>query len=124
MIESPRMFPDFVGQRGMIAQEDGYRRVLLDRIRLIAREDGSMDRASELLPEGTSTVDLPTRLGGGFLFVGRGSGTPLWRATSWLAKLEPLIQLSGDAREVVAGFDRIYLRLTGSNRIVALDPRT
>src|SRR5262245_60782265 len=47
------LFPDLVGERGVVAKEDGHRRVLIDRMRIIAREDGSLERARELLPPGS-----------------------------------------------------------------------
>src|SRR5262249_11870517 len=126
ILKGPRLLPDIVSQRGLIAREDGYRRMLVDRMRIIAREDGSLERATELLPMGiVAPVELPTRLGGGFLFYGKGNAaTQIWRATSWLAKLEPVVQLPTDARDIIPGFDRLYVRLNGSNRITAIDPKT
>lgn len=124
VVTPSRLLPDLIGQRGVVSHEDGYRRVLIDRMRLIAREDGSLERASELLPLGTvNAVALPSRLGGGFLFHANTSGgTQIWRAPSWLAKLRPLIQLSAVANEVIPGFDRLYVRLSTNNRLTAIDP--
>ncbi|MEO5730095.1 MAG: hypothetical protein ABI134_15040, partial [Byssovorax sp.] len=77
-----RLLPDLQGDRGVVAREGGDRRVLLDRMRLIVREDGSLQRAVERLPPGSVTsVALPSRLGGGFLFhANAAGGTQIWRA--------------------------------------------
>src|SRR6185295_9794833 len=86
-----RLLPDLVGDRGVVGVEDGHRRVLVDRMRLIAHEDGTLERAAELLPPGkVDSVPLPTRLGGGYLFFATsGAGTQIWRAPGWLGKLNP-----------------------------------
>ena len=88
--------------------------MLRDRMRLVVREDGSIQRAAELI--GTSdqpipSLELPSRLGGGFLFyvssgsAQHGAGTQLYRAHSWLGALQPLVQLSVFVSEVIPGFD-------------------
>lgn len=124
MITPSRLFPDLVGERGVVAYENGHKRVLIDRMRIIAHEDGSLERAAELLPVGAVTsIALPTRLGGGFLFHAQtGGGTQLWRASTWLGKLQPLVTLSAVASEIVPGFDRLYVRFAANNRLAALDP--
>ena len=125
-ITPSRLFPELVGQRGVVATEEGQQRVLVDRMRLVARADGSMERAAELLPGGNvSSIALPSRLGGGYLFhVNAGGGTEIWRAAGWLDKLRPLTRRGEVVSEIVPGFDRLYVRLTSSNRIIAIDPRT
>ncbi|WP_156338761.1 hypothetical protein [Chondromyces crocatus] len=118
-----KLLPDLVGQGGVVALEDGHRRTLVDRMRIIAHEDGSLERAAELLPHGQVTSQrLPSRLGGGFLFhaASRG-GTQIWRSSSWLGKLEPVAQLSSEASDVIPGFDRLYVRLSQNNRLLAVD---
>jgi hypothetical protein len=120
------LLPDLVGERGVVALEDGHKRVLIDRMRAIAYEDGSIERAADLLPPGQVTaVKLPSRLGGGYVFyaASRG-GAQLWRAPGWLSKLDPLVQLSSEANEVIAGFDRLYVRLSQNNRMIAIDAQT
>ncbi|MCC6555282.1 MAG: hypothetical protein IT372_20150, partial [Polyangiaceae bacterium] len=126
MVTPSRLLPDLVGDRGVVALEDGHRRVLVDRMRLVAHEDGSLERAAELLPRGQVTaMKLPSRLGGGFVFhASTRGGTQLWRAGAWLGKLEPLVQLSSEASEVIPGFDRLYVRLTQNNRLLAVDARS
>jgi hypothetical protein len=121
-----RLFPDVVGDRGVVGADDGEKRVLVDRMRVIAREDGSLARATELLPLGQiQTVRLPSRLGGGFLFhATTNGGTLLFRAASWLAPLQPLVQIASVATEVVPGFDRLYVRLATNNKLLAIDANT
>lgn len=126
MVTPSWLLPDLVSERGVIAYEDGHKRVLLDRMRLIAYEDGSLERASELLPVGAVTATtMPTRLGGGFLFHAQtGGGTQLWRSSTWLGKLQPVVTLSSVASEIIPGFDRLYVRLAANNKLAALDPST
>jgi hypothetical protein len=126
MVTPSMLLPDLAGERGVVALEDGHRRVLVDRMRLIAHEDGSLERAAELLPIGNvSAISIPTRLGGGYVFhATAGGGTQLWRSATWLGKLKPLVQLSQVASEVIPGFDRLYVRTTSNNRLAAIDPQT
>lgn len=121
-----RLLPELVGMRGVIAIEEGHRRILVDRMRLIARPDGSFERAAELLPGGNvSSIALPSRLGGGYLFhVNAGGGTEIWRADGWLDKLRPLTRRNEVVTHIVPGFDRLYVRLSSGNRLIALDPGT
>ncbi|WP_438029500.1 hypothetical protein [Sorangium sp. So ce233] len=123
MITPSLLLPDLVGERGVVASEAGSRRVLIDRMRLIAHDDGSLERAAELLPSGQVTaLKLPTRLGGGYLFYASNRGSAqLWRAREWLAPLDPLVQLPSEANEIIAGFDRLYARLSHSHRLLAID---
>ena len=121
-----RLLPNLVGTRGVVATENGVRRLLIDRMRVIARGDGSLARATELFPVvAVSSVALPSRLGGGFVFYAtQGGGTDFWRADEWLGKLTPVVHRTEIVNEAVAGFDRLYLRVTSGNRLVAMDPTT
>ncbi|MEP7123370.1 MAG: hypothetical protein ABJE95_20760, partial [Byssovorax sp.] len=126
MVTPSRLLPDLVGERGVVARDGGQRRILLDRMRMIARDDGAIERAADLLPRGNvSAVALPSRLGGGYLFhANTGSGAQIWRATDWLAKLQPLVQLSAVVDAIVPGFDRLYVRYQSNGRLAAIDPET
>lgn len=125
-IVGSHMLPELVGSRGVVAFEDGHRRMLVDRMRVIARSDGSIERATELFPPGNvAAVALPTRLGSGFLFhVTSAGSTEIWRASTWLSALVPLARRSEAVSEIIPGFDRVYLRFASANRLVALDPST
>jgi hypothetical protein len=126
MVTPSRLLPDLVTEKGVIELEDGHKHVLVDRMRVIVREDGTIERAAELFPLGdTKSIKLPSRLGGGFVFHANGSGgTQLWRAPSWLGKLEPLVRLDAVLTDVMPGFDRLYLRPAGTNQLRALDAKT
>lgn len=126
MVTPSRLLPDLAGERGVVAHDGGQRRVLLDRMRMITRDDGAIERATELLPRGNvSAVALPSRLGGGYLFhANTGSGAQLWRATDWLSRLRPLVQLSAVVDTIVPGFDRLYVRYQSNGRLAAIDADT
>lgn len=126
MIASSYLLPELMPEKGVFLREEGHKKMLVDRMRLIVHEDGSEERAAELLPNSyASAITLPSRLGGGFLFHSSGGGaTQIWRASSWLAHLEPLTQVTTVADEIIPGFDRLYVRLQSSNRLVAIDPQS
>lgn len=126
LVTPSRLLPDLVGQRGVIARDGGQRRLILDRMRMVARDDGAVERAAELLPRGAvSAVALPSRLGGGYLFHANVNGrAQLWRAEDWLAQLTPLVQLNAAADTVVAGFDRLYVRYQSDGQLGAVDAET
>jgi hypothetical protein len=125
-VRPSRLLPELVGPRGVVATEEGQQRVLVDRMRLVARADGSILRATELLPGGVvSSIALPSRLGGGYLFhVNPGRGSEIWRAAGWLDKLRPLTRLEDVVGDVIPGFDRLYVRYVSGNRVIALHPDT
>lgn len=126
MISPSHLVPDIRTERGVVAYESGARRVLVDRMRIVLYDDGTVERAAELLPIGTvHAVPLPSRLGGGFVFhASSGGATQIWRASSWLGKLTPLVQFGSLATDIVPGFDRLYVRLSGNSKLQAIDPET
>ncbi len=123
-----RLLPDVdPGKHDEAETADGSLR-LWGRMRVRTRAGGTIERAPDLLPVGrVSSIELPERLGGGFVFVSAtGRGTELWRAPSWLEPLVPLTTVGPAAdmeRPLVAGFDRLYLRLR-SGELLALDPKS
>src|SRR6185437_15615026 len=125
LVTPSRLFPELVATRGLVATEDGRQRYLVDRMRLVVRPNGAVDRAEELFPIGSvSSIALPSRLGGGYLFhASSGTGTEIWRASSWLGKLTPLTRRNEPVADILPGFDRIYLRLNGNSRMLALDAK-
>jgi hypothetical protein len=93
-------------------EHDGSRRLLALGLRLLERPDGSLEVGDELLPaaRGARFLELPSRLGGGFLFwIISSSGTLLYRSASWTAALEPLAQLDFEVERLVPGFDRLLI---------------
>jgi hypothetical protein len=101
---------------------DGTRRLIVAGMRILDHPDGSLERAREILPNGTArVVTLPSRIGGGLLiYIGVGGTTQLWRAKSWLDPLVPLSEIRGAVTEIVSGFDRLYAQTGGD--IKAIDP--
>jgi hypothetical protein len=124
-----RVFPP-LRERSDLAFEgvdsDGSRRVIAQGLRLIQRADGALIAASEFLPSARSvtTLELPERLGGGFLFVVNTSGTALlFGSATFTGTLRSLGTLSGDVERVVAGLDRLYV-LRSRSHWLALDLET
>ncbi|MFO0554245.1 MAG: hypothetical protein U0271_38045 [Polyangiaceae bacterium] len=120
------LLPDVEGSRGLITRSAEGENRLLGRMRLHTTEAGVIERADDLLPAGdVRALKLPTRLGGGFMFIAVADrGTELWRAETWLAPLTPIAALGSniDARRpIVLGFDRLYVR-TRQSEVVGIDP--
>lgn len=106
---------------------DGTRRLIVHGIRVVQRVDGSLERAKEVFPGGRSVsfVELPDRLGGGYVFYTNASGTALiWRAKTWAGQLEPMANVDLDVEQIVPGFDRLYVVDRRSVDVVALDSET
>jgi hypothetical protein len=111
---NPRLFPPTRGPGTTEAgvEPDGSRRLLAFGLRVIEHVDGSLEVGDELLPAARSAkfLELPPRLGGGFLFwIASSSSTLLYRATSFTAKLQPVAQLDFELERLVPGFDRLLL---------------
>ncbi len=126
---APRLFPPTRGP-GVVdagSEPDGSRRLLALGLRVVQRSDGSLEVGDELLPAARSAryVELPERLGGGFLFwIGASSSTLLYRAQAWTAKLEPLAQLDFEVERLVPGFDRLLILPRRDSEYRALDLET
>jgi hypothetical protein len=120
-----RLLPDVGASSAGLVEvlPDGTRRLVVSGMRILDFPDGSLERAREVLPAGTvrPPVSLPARLGGGVVFaVWVGDVTQIWRAKSWMGELEPLAAIPSKVVEIVPGFDRIYLGVSGGLR--AIDP--
>lgn len=129
VVPSARLVPDLEDDAEIVAREATRAHQLVGRLRITTDDDGGLRRASELLPVGRVIAqELPSRLGGGYVFLAVGGrGTELWRSREWLGPLEPLASLGSVASQespLVAGFDRLYVRLRGNNELVGLDPET
>ncbi len=111
---APRLFPPTHGAGVTEAgvEHDGSRRLLAFGLRVVEHPDGSLDVGDELLPaaRGAKFLELPGRLGGGFLFwIISSSGTLLYRSATWTAALQPLAQLDFEVERLVPGFDRLLV---------------
>ncbi len=122
----PRLFPPLEGPAVSVVGEDkdGSKRIVSYGLRVLSRPNGALELASEYLPTARSvrSIELPTRLGGGFLFYVQSSSVTLFfRARSFTGDLEPFARLDFEAEQVIAGFDRLYVLARHPDRIVALD---
>ena len=122
----PRLFPPLEGSATLtIGQErDGSERLISYGLRVLSRPDGAIEQADEYLPaaRGAQSLELPSRLGGGFLFfVLSSNATLFFRAATFTGELEPFARLDFEADQVVAGFDRLYVVSHRPERLVALD---
>jgi hypothetical protein len=111
---APRLFPPTHGAGVTEAgvEHDGSRRLLAFGLRVVDHPDGALDVGDELLPaaRGARFLELPDRLGGGFLFwIISSSSTLLYRSATWTARLEPLAQLDFEVERLVPGFDRLLI---------------
>jgi len=114
------------GEEPVLREPDGTERFLIQGLRITRRPDGALARARDLIPAPVaSVVELPERVGRGYLFHARTSGdSRLWRASTWTGRLRPLARLGFEAESVQVGFDRLYLVVRGSREVVALDAET
>jgi hypothetical protein len=123
---APRLFPPLEGSATLsIGEErDGSQRLISYGLRLLSRPNGALEQAREYLPaaRGAQALELPARLGGGFLFFVLASNMTLFfRAATFTGDLEPFARLDFEAEQVIAGFDRLYVLSRRPDRLVALD---
>jgi hypothetical protein len=127
-VSSPRWFPvvDEAEPRLLELDADGSARVVERGLRLVEHDDGRLERADELLPDGPlGAIPLPARLGGGFVFYSvADESTRLWRASTWTGKLKPLVRLPFEVAELRAGLDRLYAVSTRTRALVGIDAST
>ncbi|HEY3665789.1 MAG TPA: hypothetical protein VGL19_07315, partial [Polyangiaceae bacterium] len=122
----PRLFPPLEGSAtSTVGQErDGSVRLISYGLRVLSRPSGALEQADEYLPaaRGAQALELPSRLGGGFLFfVLSSNATLFFRSPTFTGPLEPFARLDFEADQVVAGFDRLYVVSHRPERMVALD---
>jgi hypothetical protein len=88
----------------------GGKRMLVGGVRVIRLAGGGVLSAQDPLPSPPSvTVEVPERLGGGFLFV---IGASVWRADKWLSPLRALYEPRMQPTQLFVGLDRAYVRLS------------
>lgn len=116
-----RLLPESVEEKLTYGTEPGGGiRAVTAGLRLVTSPGGAIVVAEDRLPQmPQSTVALPERLGGGFLFV---LGTTVWRADRWLDAAKPIFTSPTPIQSLVAGLDRVYLR--GLSGYLALDGRS
>lgn len=98
----------------------GGARAIVAGERVVSWADGSIAVAADRLPRAPSSVlELPERLGGGFVFA---LGSSLLQSDTWLGPTRPLAAPPGPVSQLVAGLDRLYVR-TQQGALVAYDAR-
>jgi len=103
------------------AEPGGGTRMLVSGVRIVKLAGGGVQSASDPLPAPPSTtVEIPERLGGGFLFA---IGPTIYRAKSWLAPLEMIYAAPLAPTQLFVGLDRAYVRLS-NGAYAAFDAKT
>lgn len=103
-------------------EPSGGTRTLQSGVRLVNLPNGAVMSADEAFAATPKTVvEVPDRMGGGFLYL-LGSST-VWRSDRWLGHARPLFESGEPLNDVVVGLDRIYLE-SGKGSEQAIDPRT
>ncbi len=94
------------------SESGGGKRALVAGVRVVRLPNGGIKSATDPLP-GTpiETVEIPERLGGGFLFA---IGPKIFRSEKWLAPLELLYAAPLQPTRIFVGLDRFYVRLTNA----------
>jgi hypothetical protein len=120
-VHPARLLPEAVDERTMFGSEPGGgSRVIMAGLRVVTSPKGAIVAADDTLPSAPqSTVQLPDRLGGGFLFV---IGSTLWRADRWLGTAKPIFTSLQAVQAIIPGLDRVYVR--SPNAVLAIDGRT
>ncbi len=121
-VRGARLIPASLDEaRAWGAEPGGGVRAIVAGARIVSSGAGDVVAATDRLPASpSSVVELPERLGGGFLMV---LGAHLWRAPAWLGTAVPLVTLPVPIAEVLVGLDRVYLR-SAQGALLAMDPRT
>jgi hypothetical protein len=121
MVRGARILPESLDDgRVWGAAPGGGERAIVGGERVVSWPDGAMAATVDRLPaDPSAAVEVPERMGGGFLFA---MGPRLWRADAWLARAEPLFTMPSAIVQVQAGLDRMYVRTVGGG-LLAVDPR-
>jgi hypothetical protein len=126
---APRLFPPLEGSVTLSAgrERDGSERLIAYGLRLLARPGGAVELSEQYLPaaRAVQSLELPSRLGGGYLFYVLASGASLFfRSQTFTGQVEPFARLDFEAEQVTAGFDRLYVSSRRPDRFVSLDADT
>ena len=120
-VHPARLLPEVVDETTSYGSEaGGGTRAIMAGLRVVTSPKGAIVAADDRLPQAPqSTIALPDRLGGGFLFV---IGTTLWRADRWLGPAKPIFTSPQPVQSIVPGLDRVYVR--AQNAVLAIDGRS
>jgi hypothetical protein len=120
-IRGARILPETVDDSVAYgAEASGGVRAITAGLRVVTSTKGAIVAADDRLPQAPhSTIALPERLGGGFLFV---IGNVLWRADRWLGPAKPIFTSPQQVEALTIGLDRVYVRT--QNAVLAVDGRS
>lgn len=120
-VRGARLVPEIVDRHQDYGTEPGGgTRAMTANLRMITSADGSVVIADDPLPQVPhTTIALPDRLGGGFLFV---LGSTVWRSDRWLGEPKPIYTSYDSIQGVAPGLDRVYIRVR--NTYLAIDGRS
>ena len=121
-VHDARLLPEDLkaGQAWGAAPGGGVRWIVAGE-RVLTWPDGSVSATTDRLPSApTQLLDVPERMGGGFLFA---MGNRVWRSDAWLEPARPVLVAAAALTQLLAGLDRVYAR-TQQGALVAFDPRT
>ncbi len=126
---APRILPVPRHEEPPLLTTTQGRHYVLRQTRVLVGHDGRIEAAADRLPRGrVDALALPAHLGGGFAFlVTAARGSELYRASTWLAALEPVASIGSlpDTEEpIVVGLDRLYLRPRTATELVGVDVTT
>jgi hypothetical protein len=120
-VRPARLLPESVDDaQGYGSEPAGGTRAITFGLRVVTTKEGAILAAEDRLPQAPqTTVALPERLGGGFLFV---LGTTVWRTDRWLGPAKPIFTSASSVQTILPGLDRVYLR--AQNAWLSIDGRT
>jgi hypothetical protein len=124
-VHGPHVLPDTLDRSQSLGIDPGgASRFLAGGVRVLGLPNGAVRTSVDPLPESPkseiASYGLPSRLGGGFLFVVQPS---LYRSDTWLSPVHPIYTAPSEIAEVVIGLDRVYVRAANGS-LAALNPRT
>jgi hypothetical protein len=122
----PRLVPETLDPSTSFGTEPGGgARFIAGGLRVLRLPNGGILTSGERFPDSADAANrpkafaLPTRLGGGSLFVVEKT---LLRSDSWLSEAHPIYTSPTDIADVWLGLDRLYVRAKNGSQ-VAVDPR-
>lgn len=118
--------PDVDQARYAVRSLDGSVRLISHGVRVVVDAGGAVVRAADELPvRHVKAVELPERLGGGYLFfAGEQGATSIWKAETFTSELKPFAKLSPVITRITVGFDRLYATDRDGPTLRGLDAQT
>jgi len=116
-----RWVPPQAGAEAVLIGDAHRFQYLVGSLRAIEDATGQVTTAEQLLPTAKwiLPVELPARLGGGFLFFATAQGTTMLRSQTWTGALSALARFEGKVEAVEVGFSSVLVK---AESWFALDP--